>query len=163
MQTQDAIESRRSIRKYKKEPVEEGKIHSMIKAGVWAPSGLNNQPWRFKIIEDEKTKNLLASHTHYGGLIKQAPLCIVVFLDCERSYDREKDFMAVGACIQNMLLTAHDLGLGCVWLGEILNQRKQAEKALECPSFCELAAVIAVGVPDEKPTSKRKSLDEFLL
>ena len=114
------IKGRRSIRKFNIKKVEKDKIRNILTAGRWAPSGLNNQPWRFVLIESQKYKDKIAQLTEYGGIIKKAPIAILVFLDKNSSYDRDKDIMAIGACVQNMLLEAHSLGLGSCWLGEIL-------------------------------------------
>jgi nitroreductase len=76
-------------------------------------------------------------------------------LDKRRSYSREKDIMAIGACIQNMLLAAYELGLGSCWLGEILNRRKDAERYLRTPKNLELISVITIGFPAEHPKSTR--------
>jgi nitroreductase len=87
-----------------------------------------------------------------------------VFLDHSESYDRVKDIQAVGACIQNMLLTIHHLGLGGVWLGEILRNRESVEKALEVPESCELMAVIAFGYPAEmRGVGSRKPVERVII
>lgn len=91
-------------------------------------------------------------------------MCIAVFLDNNESYDRTKDLQAIGACMQNMLLAAHSTGLGAVWLGEILNKRKEVEAVLGSPAGCELMAVIALGRPAGKNVkSTRKSLKDILI
>jgi len=159
----DAVKSRRSVREFTKEDVSDKQVDIVLEAGRWAPSGLNNQPWKFKVIRDLELKKRLAGCTHYGKIIMDAPVSIAVFLDNSGVYDRTKDLQAVGACIQNMLLAAHALGLGAVWLGEILNKRKQAEKILNVPEDCELMAVIAIGKPKEKKrASTRKNMEELL-
>ncbi len=119
-----AIHTRRSVREYtdKKPTIDE--IKKILEAGALAPSGLNNQPWRFIVIRDNETKSELAELTHYKRTVLSAPVLICVFLDLEASYDRAKDLMAIGACNQNMLLAAHSLGLGAVWLGGILKKRR---------------------------------------
>ena len=160
MEVREAIEGRRSIRKYSSEDVGEEEVTAVLDAGRWAPSGLNNQPWRFKVLRGE-VKDKVASYTKYGQIIKGAPVCIAVFLETEESYDRTKDVQAVGACIQNMLLKAHDLGLGAVWLGEILNQREKVEKELGVGQ--ELMAVVALGHPAEEGGSDRMDLRELIL
>ena len=81
-----------------------------------------NQPWKFAVIRNAELKGALATMTHYHATVRQASVCIAVFLDTSRSYDRTKDVQAVGACLQNMLLTIHSMGLGGVWLGEILQR-----------------------------------------
>jgi len=162
MSVLDSIKSRRSIRSYTDESVDGEELMKILEAGRWAPSGLNNQPWRFKILEGEK-KDVVAEYTKYGGIIRGAPTCIVVFLDREESYDRVKDIQAVGACIQNMLLEIHELGLGGVWLGEIINQKDQVNQALGLTEDMELMGVIPVGHPAEDGESTRKELDELFL
>ncbi|MFH0877583.1 MAG: nitroreductase family protein [Candidatus Omnitrophota bacterium] len=118
------IQNRRSIRRYAKDVLANGRLERILEAGRWAPSGLNNQPWRFLIVKDREEKVHLAKFTKYGSIIQQAPVVLLVCMDCTASYNRDKDLMAIGACIQNMLLEAHVLGIGTCWLGEILNQNK---------------------------------------
>ena len=125
-----AIRGRRTIRNYTSKEVEKGLLHAVLEAGRWAPSGKNGQPWRFIVIGDQKIKEALSQCTRYGSIIAQAPVAIAVFLDSQSSYDRTKDLQAIGACMENMLLAAHSLGLGASWQGEILNRRAEVEKLL---------------------------------
>ncbi|MDF1558184.1 MAG: nitroreductase family protein [ANME-2 cluster archaeon] len=143
----DIIKSRRSVRDFLKRPVEDDQIADILEAGRWAPSGLNNQPWRFVVVTDRELAASLADCTRYDAIIRGAPLLIAVFLDKEMMYDRTKDTLACGAAIQNMLLTAHGMGLGAVWLGEILNKKADVSHILEAPGSMELMAVVAVGYP----------------
>lgn len=159
-----AIRNRRSIRHYKKEPVPDEMVDQVLESGLWAPSGKNNQPWRFAVIREERLKGSLASLTHYREIIQSAPVCIVVFLDHTLVYDRTKDIQAVGASIQNMLLAIHDLGLGGVWLGEILKNKERVGELLGVPKEWELMAVIAFGYASERgrTSGERASLQEKL-
>lgn len=160
----DSIKNRRSIRRFKTQAVDESLVKEIIEAGTWAPSGLNNQPWKFVIIRNPVVKDELAALTRYGEIIQQAPLCIAVFLDVAASYDRTKDIQAIGACIQNMLLAIYSLGLGGVWLGEILKNSEKVIQLLKVSPSLELMAVIALGYPDEKNVaSQRKKLEEVIL
>jgi len=160
----EIIKTRRSIRRFKDQSVDDEIIKDIINMGTWAPSGLNNQPWKFVIIKDEELKNKIAQQTKYSYIIQNAPVCIAVFLDNNQSYNRVKDIQAIGACIQNMLLTIHSFGLGGVWLGEILNKREEVEKILNVPSELELMAVVAFGYPAESGgKGSRKKLEEVIL
>lgn len=160
----EGIYSRRSIRQYTELPVEKEYLLQIIKAGIWAPSGLNNQPWRFVIVSDKDARLKLAKLTKYKKIIENAPACIAVFIDKEAMYNDVKDHQAIGACIQNMLLAAHALGLGAVWLGEILNSAEKVRVLLELPEAMELMAVVAVGHPASgNKTSHRKDISEVLL
>jgi len=164
MDTLEAIRTRRSIRKFKPEPVPEHILEEVLRAGTWAPSGMNNQPWKFVIIQDQSTKNALGELSKYGTIIKAAPVCVAVFLDNDLSYDRVKDIQAIGACLQNMLLAIHSMGMGGVWLGEILKNKEKVRELLKVPHNCELMAVVAFGPPAQEPGhSQRRPLKEVIM
>jgi nitroreductase len=143
----ELIKTRRSIRKFTEEPVADEIIERIIEAGVWAPSGLNNQPWRFAVIKDGELKQKISALTRYSRVVVSANVLIAVFLDNASGYDRTKDVQAIGACIQNMLLYIHSMGLGAVWLGEILKSREEVLRIVNGPEDFELMAVIALGHP----------------
>lgn len=141
------VKSRRSIRKFKTKPIPGKIIARILEAGRWAPSGLNNQPWRFMVLGGGQ-KGALAEYTKYSHIIKGADKIILVFLDKKTSYNYEKDLMAIGAC----------------WLGEILNQRKSVERFLKISQHLQLRAVIALGHPLKVPKPvKRKSLESLTI
>jgi nitroreductase len=90
-------------------------------------------------------------------------LLIAVYLDTETMYNKTKDIQAIGAAIQNMLLACCDLGLGAVWLGEILNQSDKVNLILNCPASLELMAVLAIGKPaDNGKSPSRKELEDIV-
>ena len=113
--------------RFKNQPVLLSVINNILEAGRFAPSGLNNQPWRFLLLSGEE-KDAIARFTKCGAIIKNADKIVLVFLDQKTSYHEEKDLMAIGACIQNMLLAATYQKMGSCWLGEILNQRVALQK-----------------------------------
>lgn len=157
----EAIKSRRSIREFTQEPVSEKVVNQVLESGSWAPSGKNNQPWKFAVIRDPSLKESLASLTHSGPIIRAAPVCVAVFLDQTKVYDRTKDVQAVGACIQNMLLAIHALGLGGVWLGEILKNKEKVSALLGAGNDLELMALVAFGHPAQKQEKgKRDPLEK---
>jgi nitroreductase len=159
----DAIRSRRSIRHYSTEGVSAEDLRAILEAGRWAPSGLNNQPWRFVVVRDPDVKSKIAEQTRYREIVNGAPVAIVVFLDNNAGYDRVKDCQGIGACLQNMWLATHALGLGAVWLGEILKNKERVAEILAIPETYELMAVLTVGHPKHrKQTSERKSLLELI-
>ncbi len=158
------IKNRRSIRSFDQTEIDDQTINSIIEMGTWAPSGLNNQPWKFFVIRDRELKNELSTQTKYSKIIRESAACIAVFLDSSNSYDRTKDVQAIGACIQNMLLTIHHLSLGGVWLGEILNNRDAVEALLKVPDNLELMALVALGRPLETGGKGiRKPLDQMII
>ncbi len=159
-----AIYSRRSVREFSEGDIGDDTLREIIKAGSYAPSGLNNQPWRFVIIRDTGLKNDISTLTHYSKIVVGARVLIAVMLDLSAVYNREKDIQAIGACTQNMLLAIHSLGLGAVWLGEILKKKVEFNGLLELEDRYELMAVIAMGrKPDKELSSGRKSIDELII
>lgn len=160
----EAIHQRRSIRSFTEQPVDETELQAILEAGRWAPSGVNNQPWRFVIIQSRTKRDELAQATRYGEIIRKAPVCIAVFLDQKACYHQVKDAQGAGACLQNMLLAAHSLGLGAVWLGEILKNSEMVRGLLGVESTMELQAVVALGHPKHtNQKSERQSLDELIV
>ena len=160
----EAIYKRRSIREFTGDEISSEQLHEIVKAGAWAPSGLNNQPWRFVIIKNLDVKEQLAEQTHYGHIVRAANALIAVYLSKDDMYDTVKDTQAAGASIQNILLAAEALGLGAVWLGQILKNKLEVNKILGLTDNFDLMAVVALGHPahhDQK--SKRKEVAELLL
>jgi nitroreductase len=87
-----------------------------------------------------------------------------VFLDKEASYDYTKDCQAIGACLQNLLLSLHSMNLGAVWIGEILKNKERVVETLKLPERLELMAVVAVGHPTNRhQKSNRRQIEELIL
>ncbi len=159
-----AIHDRRSRRDFTEEPVRTEDLQEILKAGIWAPSGLNNQPWRFVVVTDGKTREQLSATTHYTHIVLGAQALIGVFLDSEAVYDVVKDHQSVGACIQNMLLAAESLALGGVWLGQILKNKDKVNQILGIEGRYELMAMLALGHPAHRnQKSNRKEMNHFIL
>lgn len=88
----DAIKSRRSIRKYTDEPVSREEILAVLEAGRWAPSGLNNQPCRFLVVQaGDPRQETLAGGAKYGHIVMESKALIAVFLDASRMCHAVKD------------------------------------------------------------------------
>ena len=159
-----AIYSRRSIREFTDQDVAQQDLLEIVRAGTWAPSGLNNQPWRFVIVTDAAIREKISETTTYRHIVLAARALIAVYLDTRAMYDATKDHQAAGACIENMLLAAEALGLGAVWLGQILKNKEQVNIIFDLSSQYDLMAVLAIGHPlHHQQKSDRKRLDEFIL
>ena len=159
-----AIYERRSVRNFTEAPVERRLILEILRTASWAPSGLNNQPWRFAMVWDQGLKEELARLTRYAAVLKNAAVLVPVFLDKESSYDYVKDCQAIGACLQNLLLASHGMGLGAVWLGEILKSAKEVRELCGLSNDMELMAVVALGHHTGKGgKADRRPVEEVLL
>jgi len=162
------VQSRKSIRHFVDHKINKDTIIDILEFGRWAPSGKGNEPWRVNVVIHPTVKSLLAGFTEYAKIIESAYVCLVVFLDLEKSYDRIKDIQAIGAFMQNLLLGAHAHSLGALWIGEILNQKEKVNELFKLNSKkYELMGVIAIGEIDETVEKKeqekreRRSVEDF--
>ena len=146
MDTRTALMTRRSVRVYTDKAVAESDLRTIVEAGIHAPYG-RNQIWRFALVTDSGLINELAALTIYKKFVSTATALIVVFYDQELVYHEMKDAQTMGACIQNMLLAAHDTGLGAVWIGEILKKEDKVRELCGAPDNFRLSAVLSLGRP----------------
>jgi len=79
--TKEAIEQRRSIRKFKADDVPDACIFALLEAARLAPSGCNAQPWRFKVVRDGETKRRLAQAAYNQSFLARAPVVLVCCAD----------------------------------------------------------------------------------
>lgn len=161
----ECIKTRRSVRLYTEQSIDQQIIPQILEAGISAPSGKNGQPWKFKIITD---KNLICSVSKlsiYGSWMKKSPLFITVFLDNTCFYDRVKDIQSCGAVMQNMMLATHALGIGSCWIGEILPFSEEVKQILHINAQnLELMGIIVFGYKAcEVNNPGRKNIESFLL
>jgi nitroreductase len=152
VQTYEAITTRRSIRRYMPEPVSEDLIQELLTAGMSGPSAHNRQPWQFVVVTDEAQLNALADIQAYRSTLSDAVLAIVVCGDMGLALPDGTWMLDCAVAVQNMLLLAHDRGLGAVWLEcHYREERAVAARAvLGLPDHIQTLAVVAVGHPAEE-------------
>jgi nitroreductase len=147
----ETIFARRSIRKYKSQPVEKEQVERLLAAAMAAPSAGNGQPWHFVVIDQREKLNKITEFHQYSQMLKEAPLAVVVCGDTGN--ERYSGFWVqdCAAATQNILLEAQDLGLGTVWLGIYPNEShiKNLSNLLSLPETVVPLAIVAVGHPDE--------------
>ena len=117
MELLEAIHTRRSIRQYRGQPVPAEVVRTLLGAAMMAPSAGNVQPWQFVVVTDANLMNQVKDVHPYVGMAAQAPLGILVCGDL--SLEKFPGFWVqdCAAAMQNLLLAAHDQGLGAVWTG----------------------------------------------
>ena len=176
MEVLEAIKSRRSIRRYKTTPVDDKTVGLVLEAAQWAPSWANTQCWRFILVRDSKIKTEVAGTLRETNRARQAienaPVLIVTCAEMGRSGCRDGApvtdkgdnwyMFDVALAMQNLVLAAHSLGLGTVYVGAF--DAKKAASILGVPQgFC-VVAVTPLGYPDQEPgpAPKRKELAEIV-
>jgi nitroreductase len=166
MELMEAIINRRSIRSYRDKPVEDEKIEKILDASGWAPSAGNLQSVEYIVVKDKETKNKLAEASYGQAQPSKAPVNIVVCVNFKKIShygDRGEGLYSLqesGACIQNLMLTAHSLGLGTCWIGAFDEER--TKEALNIPDHVRPVGIITVGYSDEKPRSSRRNLKDIV-
>jgi nitroreductase len=160
MDVLEAIRTRRSTRKYRKEPVPDDILRQVLEAGRWAPSANNAQPWKFIVLRDGKLRKEIAEVATYGKFLADAPVGIAVVIDPKASTHPVED----GAiATQNMLLAAHALGLGGCWIGSYGSAYEdRVKEMLKIPKEKRLLSIISLGFPAEAKESARKKLEEIV-
>lgn len=171
----DVIMTRTSIRSFTGQAVTAEQLETILKAGMAAPSAMNAQPWRFVVLTDKdriqeiygdarrsemfttagavivvcgQTTRMGRPHGQPDALVTERPL-IFWYEDCS-------------AATENILLAAHALGLGAVWISGYPNEERTAPiaEALGLPANVKILCSIPVGVPAENPEPKDKWVPE---
>jgi nitroreductase len=152
--------SRRSIRLFEDREVSDELIRRILDVARYAPSAKNSQPWEFVVVKDEEIRKRLASIHRYAYPLQRAPVAIAVLCDPKLSPD---SYLAdcANATIY-LMLAAHALGLGTVWIQSLRNV-KEINEIIGAPEGRIPVALIALGWPAEKPEARpRKELSEIV-
>lgn len=192
MKTQDLyqlIESRKSIRKYKKDPVPKEVLDRVLNAGLHAPSGKNKQNWRFFVVQGEKRNEYLKySQKSWLGIkdILQKTLKPSLYAFTERFFytlgdapviifcysindPEERHYTSIGSvymAVQNMILAAVAEGLGTCPMGAPLEIKDEVNKFLEIEKYplkekeeIELLCALVLGYPDHEPPKAPRKIE----
>ena len=179
MDVMQAIKERRSVRKYRPDPVSDDALNTVLEAARWAPSWSNTQCWRFVVVRDPELKKKLADaltdlkpgvENPAANAIRSAPIVIVACAELgtsgyykgEQSTDKGDWFMFdVALAMQNLTLAAHSIGLGTVHVG--LFDAKEMARIIDVPEGIEVVEITPLGYPDEKPgVIPRKELPDIV-
>ncbi len=192
----ETIQSRRSLRRYKPQPVPQTTIEQVLTAAAWAPSAHNRQPWRFTVIQTEPVKatlaeamgarlraDLEADHVPQTVIEKDvgrsyeritlAPVLILLALtmaDMDDYNDERRRYnehtMAIQSTAmagQNLLLAAHDAGLGACWMCAPLFCPDVVRTALNLPADWDPQSLITKGYPAQERLRTRHPLEKSVL
>ena len=149
MDAMEAILTRRSVRQYTEGSISKDTIQSLLEAAMSAPSAGNQQPWQYVVIDDRNILDGITQVHPYSGMLKQAPLAIVVCGDMDREKHKGYWVQDCSAATQNLLIAARALGLGAVWLGvyPLEDRINGLSRLLSLPGNIIPLAVISVGHP----------------
>ena len=151
MKINEIIQTRRNIKQFKSEPINEEVLISWLETASYAPNHRMNEPWELFFI-GPVTRAKLNHKTDFGS----AP---VVFALLSKSaatpFERDENVMAVSCFAQNFLLSAHEAGAGAYWssLGALPHNRE----ILGVPEHYDVIGVFGVGYPAEAPQAKSRT------
>ena len=168
MDTLACITTRRSIRKFKNVPVEWFKIGEVLYAGYSAPTAGNLQDYRFMVVTVPELRQQLAHAALEQLWMLGAPVIIVVFAEVNKTKrfygirgERLYSIQDCAAAVQNMLLAAHELGLGACWVGAF--DEDKVRTVLGIPDYARPQAMIPIGYPSEEvPVPAKYKLESMV-
>ena len=188
MELTDAIMARRSVRRYQDKAVPRELLEELLTVACWAPSAENTQPWYFVALTrpEELQKmtdtmeqvseslrpflekrfprhpRIVGETTGFLRRLGGAPVCILAFLQEEYEFARDSMVESVAAAIQNLLLAAHEKGLGACWVnaatelgyGDALRQQFAPDKG-------ELVSIVTLGYPERNGRAPARKPDRW--
>ena len=190
MNTMEALLTRRSIRRYKPDPIPEQDLREILAAGAAAPSAVNMQHWYFvavqspeamqeirdimggvvdkfrPVLEERFSRNpeQVGITNRFMSTLGGAPVCLLAFLLKPDYPDRDGAMQSVSAAIENVLLAAWDKGIGSCWMSA--PQRMgfgPAFQARFAPDKGEFVAMITLGYPDQQPKMPPRRDGRYLI
>ena len=162
MEVLEAIETRRSVRKYKPEAVPDEALKRILTAGQLAPSAGNRQPWRFVVVRDPETRKRLSEAARkqlWTGDAGVMIAALAVSPDTPGVYARwvERDVMTA---VEHMVLAAWSLGYGSCWIGAFAEE--DVKEILDIPVDMKVICLLPISVPDHRPEPRgRKPIEEI--
>ncbi len=151
MDAMQALLTRRSIRKFTNEPVSQEDVLALLRAGMQAPSANNSQPWHFIVVQERERLDKITEYHPWSKMCLEATLAIIVCAHVPPGKLYDMWIQDCAAASQNILLAAHILGLGGVWLDvHPREERVAGTKALfELPEYIRPFSILALGHPSE--------------
>ncbi|MDY0266539.1 MAG: nitroreductase family protein [Methanimicrococcus sp.] len=159
MDLNEALYTRRSVRKYQDKTVPIERIEEAVKAAMFAPSARNQQPWEFIIINKKELLNEIPTFSPHAAMVKNASAGVLICFN--KDYETAEGFFPqdLGAATQNLLLSLHASGIGAVWTGVYPREERMGGfiKMFELPKNIIPYSFIIIGYPENKP----EAVDRF--
>lgn len=178
MELFEAINTRRSVRKYLDRPVEDGKLTAVLEAVRQAPSWANKQCWRMVVVKDREARRKLSDLSYVESYmapmgykanpskkaLAEAPVVVVLCADPGNSgvlWEQQYYLVDCGIAAQNLMLAARAQGLGTVFVG--IYEEQKVKELLSIPASVRVVGLFPLGYPTEegKAGPPRKPLEEI--
>jgi nitroreductase len=160
----ETVRARRSVRAFRPDPVDEADIERILEAARLAPSANNRQEWRFVVVRDALTRQMLSIAAEGQAFVAEAPV-VVAACAVESSHVMRSGHPAyaidLAIAIEHMALASASLGLGSCWIGAFNEAR--VREILGIPESVRVVELLALGHPDHEPNPRpRKPMDEIV-
>jgi nitroreductase len=157
MEFYDIIKKRRSIRKYRSDPVPDAVLERILEAGRIAPSAKNIQPWRFIVVKDPETKKKIAFASRGQDWLADADIIIVGCALEKTAWGRMGGYMSsftvdLAIAMDHIILAATNEGLGTCWIGAFVE--KEVKEILNVPDDVRIVALTPIGYAAEEPQDR---------
>lgn len=162
MEFEEVIKTRRSIRFYADTDVEDELITKILKAGMQAPgSRLKAEPWEFIVVKDARTREKLGNVAPNTKKAGEAPVVIVPLANINRAHYKMMWQEDMGACTENMLLEACNLGLGGLWIGvaPVEERMNDIAEIFSLPEGVKPYCMVCIGYPADDV--ENRFMDKF--
>ena len=161
----DVIATRVSVRHFTGEKIPADKIEKILRAGMSAPTAVNKQPWAFVVVDDADVLRQLSETVQSSRIENGASHAIVVCGDMSKTLEGEAQGYWVedtSAATENMLLAAHAMGLGGLWVGvyPIKERTAKGGEVIGAPEHIVPMCIVTLDYPDEQPEVKDKFQEE---
>lgn len=165
MEVYEALKARRTVRRFKPNPVSDGSLDRILEAARWAPSSRNQQPWHLIVIKDRERLKAVGEIARTGGFIADAPLAIAIVMS-----DADQPGMDAGRALQQMEVMAWSEGMGTCFVTLPDDENRRVKEVLDIPVEMDLITVLPFGYRTDdfkgrgtlrKPMVEMVHLDSF--
>ena len=160
MEVYECVRARRTVRSYRPDPVPGAVVDKLLRAGRWAPSSRNSQPWHFIVVRNRETLRELGAIAASGRFVADAPMAIAIAME-----DAERPDLDAGRALQQMELVAWEEGLGTCFVGlRDEDQNRRVRALLGVPDRMELVTLLPFGYRENAGKGqgkRRKPLSEI--
>ena len=165
MEVYEALKSRRTVRRFKSDPIPDEVLTRILEAARWAPSSRNQQPWHLVVVKDREKLKAIGEIARTGTFVADAPVAIALLMD-----RADQPGMDGGRALQQMEIMAWAEGLGTCFVTLPEDEKDLVRQLLEIPAELELITVLPFGYrPDDfsgrglprKPLAEIVHFDSF--
>lgn len=153
----DVIRERGSVRRYEDRPIPNDELLKILEAAALAQSAANRQPWQFIVVTDPAMKERLVEAARNQSFVSEAAAVIVCLAkpgESAKVGPFDSFLVDLAIAVENMALTAWDLGIGSCWIGAFSEEK--VKRLLGIPEDLRVVSLLTLGYPAEKPKTKHR-------